>query len=88
MDKNSIFKVHKSEKRRIMEFDAGLQNIGLNIWGPHNVGLIIWGQQGNSGMNHPCIESYGLPPWEDISKIICQTEFAAEVICEEFQTFG
>ena len=43
MDQNSIFRVHKSEKGRIVEFGAGLQNIGLNIWGPQNVRLNIWG---------------------------------------------
>ena len=43
MDKNSIFRVHKSKKGRIVEFDAGLKNIRLNIWGPQNVRLNIWG---------------------------------------------
>ena len=31
MNKNSIFWVYKSEKVRIVEFSAGLQNIRLNI---------------------------------------------------------
>ena len=41
MDKNSIFWVHKSEKGRIVEFGAGLQDIRLNIWGPQNIWLNI-----------------------------------------------
>ena len=41
MDKNSIFRVHKSEKGRIMDFIAALQNIRLNIWGPQNIRLNI-----------------------------------------------
>ena len=31
------------KKGRIVEFGAGLQNIGLNIWGSQNVRLNIWG---------------------------------------------
>ena len=53
MDKISLFRVHKSEKGRIVEIGAGLQNIGLNIWGPENVRLNIFrGQQKNSGMEY------------------------------------
>ena len=39
MDKNSIFRVHKSEKGRIVEFGVSLQGIRLNIWGPQNIRL-------------------------------------------------
>ena len=41
MEKISVFWVHKSEKGRIVEFSAGLQNIRLNIWGPQNIRLNI-----------------------------------------------
>ena len=41
MDKNSIFRVQKSEKGRIMEFGEGLQTIGVNIWGPKMLSSIF-----------------------------------------------
>ena len=39
-----------------MEFGAGLQNIGLNIWGPQNISSIFGGQQGNAGMDPPVLK--------------------------------
>ena len=57
MDKKSIFWVHKSEKRRIVEFGANPKNIRPNIWGTQKLGLIYGDQQRNSGMDAPGIES-------------------------------
>ena len=49
MDKNSIFRVQKSEKGRIMEFGEGLQTIGVNIWGPKMLSSIFWVQKSEKG---------------------------------------
>ena len=51
MDKNSISRVHKPEKRKIVELDVGLQTFWLNIWGPKTLDIIFRGQQRNSGMD-------------------------------------
>ena len=63
IDKNSVFRVHKSEKGRIVEFGAGLQNIGLNIWGsPKTISSIFGSQQGNTGMDPPVLKVREYPP--------------------------
>ena len=41
MDKNSIFRVHKTEKRKNSGIWCGSPKIGLNIWGSQKVRLNI-----------------------------------------------
>ena len=62
MDKNSIFRVNKSEKGRIVEFGVGLKNIRLDIWGPKALGLEFRGQQRNSGMDPPVLKARECAP--------------------------